>query len=79
MNDLTEDQKKALKGFKKRLKAYQLEEDSKLGRAKVSHAHDTITAIQPPSQYPREVWAELVAKGYLIDDGRNFFKLVPGK
>lgn len=79
MNDLSEDQKKALKAFKKRLKMHQLEEDSKLGRAKTTGARNSIVAIQAPLGFPREVWSELQAKGYLSHDGGNFYKLVAGK
>ncbi|HEX8340548.1 MAG TPA: hypothetical protein VF624_06525 [Tepidisphaeraceae bacterium] len=76
MNDLSEDQKKALKAFKKRLKMHQLEEDSRLGRAKTTGGRNTITAIQPPVGFARELWAELAAKGYLRADGGNFYCLV---
>jgi hypothetical protein len=76
MNDLTDDEKRALKAFKKRLKMHQLEEDSRLGRAKTTGSRNTITAIQPPVGFTREIWAELAAKGYLRPDGGNFYCLI---
>jgi hypothetical protein len=79
MNDLTEDEKKAMKAFKKRLKMHQLEEDSRLGRSHTTGARNTIVAIQPPVGFPREMWAQLAVKGYLRNDGGNFWCLVAGK
>lgn len=79
MNDLTDPQKHALKAFKKKLKMQQLEEDSRLGRAKTTGQRNTIIAVQPPFGHPREVWQELVDKGYLQPDGGNFYKVTPGK
>ena len=79
MNDLNDDQKKALKAFRKKLKSQQLEEDSKLGRGHTTGPRNTVVAIQPPAGFPREVWGELVQKGYLQGDGGNFYKAVAGK
>lgn len=79
MNDLSDEQKRALKAFKKRLKMHQLEEDSKLGRAKTTGARNSIVAIQAPVGFPREVWDQLQAKGYITHDGGMFYKLVAGK
>jgi hypothetical protein len=79
MNDLTEDQKKALKAFRKKLKSQQLEEDSKLGRGHTTGPRTSVVAIQPPFGFAREVWGELVGKGYLQPDGGNFYKPVAGK
>ena len=74
-----EELKRALKAFKKRLKMTQLEEDSRLGRSPLTGAKSTITAIQPPSGFGREIWEELRDKGYLKNDGGGFYQLVPGK
>jgi hypothetical protein len=79
MNDLTEDQKKALKAFKKRLKMNQLEDDSRLGHSPLTGAKSKIVAIQPPSGFGRPVWEELADKGYLRRDSGGFYELVPGK
>ena len=74
-----EELKKALKGFKKRMKSIQLDDDSRLGRGPMSSASSKIVAIQPPSGFGKEIWVELVAKGYLKDDGGGFYMLLPGK
>jgi len=79
MNDLSEDQKKALKAFKKRLKMTQLDEDSRLGRSPLTGSKNKIFAIQAPSGFGRPVWDELIAKGYLIRDGGGFLKVAQGK
>ena len=74
-----EELKKALKAFKKRLKLTQLEEDSRLGHSPLTGARSSITAIQPPVGFGREIWEELVQKGYLKNDGGGFYQLLPGK
>ena len=79
MNDLNEDQKKALRAFKKRLKATQLEEDSRLGHGPMSSGKAKITAITPPTGFGREVWGELAAKGYIRPDGGGFYELATWK
>jgi len=79
MNDLTEDQKRALSAFRKRVKINQREDDSKLGRSKLTGQHTQVVAIRPPVGFPAEVWQELKEKGYLKDDGGGFYALVPGK
>ncbi len=79
MNDLNEDQKKAFKAFKKRVKMHQLEEDSKLGRSHLTGSHNQIVAIQPPVGHAREIWQQLVDLKYLVPDGGNFYKVAPGK
>jgi hypothetical protein len=38
-----------------------------------------VTAIQPPHGFGREIWEELVEKGFLKNDGGGFYQLVPGK
>ena len=58
--------KKAMKAFKKRLKLTRLDAESSLGGGPFSGGRDSgIVAIQPPSQYPREVWDKLVELGRL--------------
>jgi hypothetical protein len=66
---------KALKTFRKRLNASQLEEDSKLGRGPIGHRKDKIVSMQPPPGFGRAIWDELVALGYLKNDGGGFFQL----
>ena len=74
-----EELKKAFKAFKKRLKLTQLEEDSHLGRSPLTGARSSVTAIQPPPGFGREIWQELADKGFLKYDGDGLFMLAPGK
>jgi hypothetical protein len=74
-----EELRKALKAFKKRLKLTQLEDDSKLGHSPLTGARSQVVAIQPPMGFGREIWQELVEKGYLKNDGGGFYQLVAGK
>ena len=67
--------KRALKAFKKRLKLTALDEDSRLGRGAFSAGAQGICAIQPPNQYPPEVWAELCRQGKLRDSGHGLYEL----
>jgi hypothetical protein len=76
MVELNEDQKKALKAFRKRLNANQLETDSVLTRNFLTGQKEKITAIQPPPGFGKTVWEELVQLGYLKRDGGGFFELV---
>lgn len=76
MVELSEDQKKALKAFRKRLNANQLETDSVLTRNFLTGQKEKITAIQPPPGFRKAVWEELVQLGYLKRDGGGFFELV---
>ena len=64
--------KQALKAFKKRLKLTRLDEESGLGGGPFSGGRPSgIVGIQPPNQYPREVWDKLVEQGRLrrVDAG----------
>ncbi len=68
--------KSALKAFKKRLKLTALDDDSRLGRGPFSGGATGVFAIQPPSQFPREVWQELCRQGKLRDSGHGLYELV---
>jgi len=69
--------KQALKAFKKRLKLTRLDEESSLGGGPFSSGRSSgIVAIQPPSQYPREVWEKLVEQGRLRRAGGGMYELV---
>ncbi len=69
--------KQALKAFKKRLKLTRLDEESTLGGGPLSGGRDSgIVAIQPPNQYPREVWEKLVEQGRLRRAGGGMYELV---
>jgi len=68
--------KKAMKAFKKRLKLMRLDDESQLGRgAMTSGKKSDIVAVMPPSQYPREVWDELVRQGRLRYAGQGLYSL----
>ena len=67
--------KRALKAFKKRLKLTSLDEDSRLGRGALSGGHTGVCAIQPPDQFPREVWEELCRQGRLRHSGHGLYEL----
>lgn len=68
--------KAAFKAFKKRLKLTRLEEESKLSRrATTSGKGSDIVAIQPPVDFPHEVWEELVKQGKLKKAGHGMYEL----
>jgi len=67
--------KAAYKAFKKRLKIKQLDHDSRVGRAPTSSGSTQIAAIEPPDQYPKEVWDALVAQKKLTYSGRGMYEM----
>jgi hypothetical protein len=72
-----EDIKAAFKAFKKRLKLTRLEEESKLTRSPMSSGKGSdIVAVQPPNQFPQEVWDELVRQGKIKHVGHGTYELV---
>ena len=71
----TEDLKKAYQAFKKRLKLTRLDDESRLGRgAMTGGGNSGIQAIQPPNQYPKAVWDELVRQGKLRYVGHGMYE-----
>lgn len=68
--------KRALAAFRKRLRALQLETDSKLGRSALTGKKETITAIQPPLGFGKDVWQHLASIGWLKNEGRGFYQLL---
>jgi hypothetical protein len=69
--------KQAMKAFKKRLKLTRLDEESNLGGGPFSSGRGSgIVAIQPPNQYPREVWEKLVEQGKLRRAGSGLYELI---
>jgi len=68
--------KRAFKAFKKRLKLTALDEDSRLGKGALSSGAAGVCAIQPPDQYPVEVWEELCRQGKLRYSGHGLYELV---
>jgi len=67
--------KSAMKAFKKRLKLTALDDDSNLGRGPFSSGTTGVYAIQPPRQFPPEVWQELCRLGKLRDSGHGMYEL----
>jgi hypothetical protein len=58
--------KRALRAFKKRLKSYRLDDESKLGGSPLTGGKSSgICAIQPPNTFPQEAWDKLVELGRL--------------
>jgi len=71
-----EELKKAYKAFKKRLKLTRLDDESRLGRGAMSSGGKSgIQAIQPPNQYPKAVWDELVRQGRLRYAGHGLYEM----
>jgi len=72
-----DDLKLALKAFRKRLKVTRLDDESRLGYGPMSGGgKSSIVAIQPPNQYPKAVWEELVAQGKLKYSGNGMYELI---
>ena len=67
--------KRAFKAFKKRLKLTALDEDSQLGHGPFSNGPAGVCAIQPPNQYPAEVWQELHRQGKVRNIGHGLYEL----
>jgi hypothetical protein len=67
----------AFKAFKKRLKLTQLDEDSKMTRRPTtSGGSSAIVAIEPPNEFGKAVWDELVKQGKLKKAGRTMYEIV---
>jgi hypothetical protein len=69
--------KKAVKAFRKRLKLVRLDEESRIGGAFSKGERSGVTGVVPPDSYPRDVWAELVRVGRLLDVGHGVLELPP--
>ena len=68
--------KKAYQAFKKRLKLARLDDESRIGRRAMSSGGKSgIQAVQPPMQYPRAVWDELVRQGRLRYAGHGLYEM----
>ncbi len=69
--------KAALKAFKKRLKLTRLDEESKISnRALTGGKKSSVSAIQPPNDYPRVYWDALVKEGHLRYIGSGMYELL---
>ena len=68
--------KRALKAFKKRLKATRLDDESRLGYGPMTGGGNSgIVAINPPNQFPQAVWDELVKQNKLKLAGHGLYEL----
>lgn len=67
----------AMKAFRKRLKLTRLDDESQINsRNPLSKgAGSQIRSIQPPNDWPREVWDALAQRGKLRYTGRGFYEL----
>ncbi|HEY3322939.1 MAG TPA: hypothetical protein VGP72_20965 [Planctomycetota bacterium] len=71
--------KSALKAFKKRMKVMRLDKESgKIGGPLSSGKSSGIVGINPPSQFPKEVWDALVKQGRLKYEGDGLYGLIEG-
>jgi len=72
-----DDLKGAFKAFKKKLKLTRLDDESRLNYQPTSSGQSyQIVAISPPSQYPREIWDELVKQGKLKAAKQGMYELI---
>ena len=71
--------RRAFKAFKKRLKLTALDEDSRLGHGSFGNGPAGVSAIQPPNQYPDEVWQELHRQGKVRNIGHGLYELAKPK
>ena len=71
--------KRAMKAFRKSLKATVLDAESGIAGGAMSAGRlSGITGITPPVRYPREVWAELARQGRLVRGPQGTYELPPG-
>ncbi len=70
--------KRALKAFRKRLKIVRLDSVSTAGHGPMSAGRQSsIVGVQPPDQYPQEVWDELARQKRLIAASDGTYELPP--
>ncbi len=69
--------KTAFNAFKKRYKLTKLDQESHLGagRPMTSGRSAAGIGINPPNQFPREVWQELAKQGKIKDMGGGFYSM----
>jgi hypothetical protein len=69
--------KSAFNAFKKRWKLTLLDHESRIGRGPMSSGQKSnIVGINPPDQFPRAVWEELVKQGKLKSAGSGQYARV---
>jgi len=65
-----------LRAFKKKMRVSQLDSDSHLtNRALTGGSRGTISAITPPTEFPRQVWEQLATEGKLKRAGHGMYAL----
>lgn len=68
--------KRALKAFRRKLKSYRREDESRLGSRYVTKGRQSdICAVTPPKEYPMHVWEKLAELGRLKRAGQGTFQL----
>ena len=68
--------KSAYNAFKKRWKVTRLDYESRIGRGPLSAgSKSAIVGIEPPKEFPRAVWEELVKQGRLKSAGRGLLAM----
>ncbi len=73
----SEELKLAMKAFRKRLKIMRLDDESRLGYGAMTRGGNSgITAIQPPNQFGKPVWDELVQQKKLKNVGHGLYELI---
>ena len=70
--------KRALKAFRKRLKAVRLDDESLIGGGSMSSGRASrLAGLTPPDRYPAEVWEMLASQDRLIDCGQGVYEFPP--
>lgn len=68
--------KRALKAFRRKLKNYRRDDESRLSRGYTTAGKSSsITAVQPPKEYPAAVWDKLIESGRLKRSGGGTLEL----
>lgn len=68
--------KAAMRAFRKRLKLTRLDDESRINVSPITAGRTSqISAIQPPHEFPAEVWQTLAAQGELRPAGQGFYEL----
>src|SRR5262245_1315834 len=75
MSPTPEELKAAFKAFKKRLKLFRLDHESRLSGSPLTGRSSHIAVIVPPTEHPPAVWDELVRQGKLKKLGGGTYGL----
>ena len=72
-----EELKKALKAFRKKLRRFREDDESRLSHGAMTKGYSSaIVGIRPPGEFPREIWEELVKEGRLKSEGQGTYSIV---